>query len=185
MPLASVLFRDGVRGDFPRQDISVTNIAAAQLPQLVNSSKYRKQSQFQVGDLVYVRNFQRSRKFDPLFLESPLIVVDLDDSGSKLKVKHHLTDQTFWRHPDDLKRFQGDLPTNEEALSESGPTDDPTNGSENDYDGVTYFDQPQVDQELLGPDVVEEPIPLRRSARKVLPNPRNYNEEIVDRVTWL
>ena len=133
---------------------------------------------------MYVRNFQRSRKFDPLFLESPFIVVDLDDSGSKLKVKHHLTDQSFWRHPDDLKRFQGDLPTNEEALSESGVID-PTNDSESDYDGVTYFDQPQVDQELLGPDVVEEPMPLRRSARTVVPNPRYYNEEMVNRVTWL
>ena len=52
----------------------------------VNSSKYRKISSFQIGDVVYVRNYNKNKKFDPLFLEFPFEIIDMS-LGNKIQVK--------------------------------------------------------------------------------------------------
>ena len=72
------LFRDGVRSSFPRKKVSNQDIAKAKnkdlekkiaTEEVVNSSKYRKRSHFDVGDLVFVRNFNKKSKYDPIFLK--------------------------------------------------------------------------------------------------------------------
>ena len=77
---ADMLFRDGIRTNFPRRNISDKNIEEAKLLDLqkkrfnqdkINASKYKKISNFKVGDEVLVRNYNRRSKYDPLFESKP------------------------------------------------------------------------------------------------------------------
>jgi hypothetical protein len=69
----------------------------------VNHSKYRKQSSFKVGDQVLVRNFNRSRKFQPLFMKRPYNIVDINRETMIVTVSRD--GSTLNRHPDDLKPY--------------------------------------------------------------------------------
>ena len=179
LPPASMLFRDGYRGDFPRQDVTDAdiNLARARDANLkkenelsVNSSKYRKASDFKVGDMVYVRNFQRRRKFDPLFLENPFEVVEINDCGNKLQVKDLQGGQAVWRHPDDLKSCFRQVPLHTRTPS---PTEEEIIVQDESYGEESYFDTLQGDQLVPEPVVLpEEPLPLRRSNRTAVSNPR-------------
>ena len=189
-----MMFRDGHRGVFPRQKASESEIRAAKLrdKQLkqnneaeVNHSKYRKPSKFEIGDMVYVRNFNKSKKFDPLFLEVPFTIVDMNEVGNKMLVQHIYDGATYWRHPDDLKRYYGGLrcpnQNTHEILAPSHKT--PSVPLQEDiYDDTTFFDQqitdPPVQDELDIPAEQQEP-QLRRSARTGTPNPRYFNDEFV------
>ena len=199
LPPAAMIFRDGYRGNFPRQKVSETDIAAAKLrdKQLkqknevtVNSSKYRKQSSLEIGDLVYVRNFNKQRKFEPIFLEVPFVITDINEVGNKLQVKQIHNGTTYWRHPDDLKRHYGDIqPPNHDVQSDQLPyTSIPVSIDES-HDDASYF-QPPTNQEVQEDQnqiPVEQEIPqLRRSARTPVPNARYYNEEfVVNNIVWV
>ena len=201
LPPAAMLFRDGYKGDFPRQDVSEADINAARSrdvqlkqanEQLVNSSKYRKTSQFKVGDFVYVRNFQKNRKFDSLFLDSPFVVADINDCGNKLQVKQLNNNITLWRHPDDLKPFHGSVPDQNHEGFLSEPVGDGPFVPHDSHDGdERYFDPPQVevDPPQVDPDVQEPvpvaPLPGRRTGRVPVPNPRYFNDNMVNTITWL
>ena len=69
-----------------------------------NSSKYRIYSQFQIGDKVWVRNFTRQRKFDPLFLECPFIITGIDVKSHSVEVAGD--GKIFRRHLDDIKPYR-------------------------------------------------------------------------------
>ena len=191
------MFRDGYRGDFPRQKVSEQDITAAksrdeQLKKknelLVNSSKYRKQSQLDIGDIVYVRNFEKRRKFEPIFLEVPFVITDINEQGNKMQVKQIFNETTYWRHPDDLKPHYGDIQLpNHDVQSNDNPlpyvnTPNPLDES---YDDVSYFQHPADQPILEGQNQIpgEQEIPQnRRSGRTPVPNTRYYNEEFVNHV---
>ena len=73
---ANMMFRDGMKSQFPRRSSTQAEIMAAKERDLhqkarkqmdVNSSKYWKTSNFVVGDLVLVRNYTKKLKFNPEF----------------------------------------------------------------------------------------------------------------------
>ena len=148
----------------------------------LNSSKYQKHSDFEIGDLVYVRNFRKSKKFDPLFLETPFVVTDMDEEGNKLQVKQLRSDLTLWRHPDDLKRFHKEAPP-ESEYGDRVPLDTETVIQEESYDNESYFSRREP--VALEPELPPEPA-LRRSNRTGLRNPRYFNEDFfVNAITWV
>ena len=78
----AVLFRDGMRCDFPRKAVSEKQVCVArnrdyeqkkEKEEDVNASKYRKASDFFPGDLVLIRNHNAMSKFDPKFTLSHIL----------------------------------------------------------------------------------------------------------------
>ncbi|CAB4041174.1 Transposon Tf2-9 poly [Paramuricea clavata] len=128
IPPAAMLFRDGQRYDFPRT--------------------------YATEEDVCVRNYQKSRKFDPVFLGEPFKIIDMNDEGNKLIVEHQENGFSLCRHPDDVKPF-----------------------IEPNYIEVEDVQWPVGDEgdmaEDLGIEKSGETAPtLRRSERKKTPNPR-------------
>ena len=190
LPPAAMIFRDGFRGDFPRQQISDSEIDAAKLRDShlrqinegkINSSKYRSQSGLEIGDMVYVRNFNRRRKFDPLFLEVPFVITDINKVGNKMQVQQVNDEVTYWRHPDDLKRYYGEIVGPGTDIQQEDTNEVPT-FHEDSYDDTSYFQQQVEDRPALDEDQgpVEQEVPqLRRSTRTATQNPRYFNDEFV------
>ena len=84
---AAFLFRDGMKTNMPRisatdDDIKVATERDLKLKkaneEMINSSKYKKRSKFNVGDTVLIRNFKRHIKFDPIFVDIPYHVKNVD-----------------------------------------------------------------------------------------------------------
>ena len=73
--------------------------------QNVNDGKYRIESQFNPGEHVLIRNYQKQRKFDPTFLPDDYQVVQVSNDGRCITVERLADGVQFKRHPDDLKRF--------------------------------------------------------------------------------
>ena len=114
VPPASHLFRDGTRMLFPRKQSSEQEIAEAKAcdvkfkekkQQEVNASKCRKVSAMEIGDLVYVQNYKKSSKFDPLYLPTPYEIAGIDKIAKKLNLKKQGGDEVLIRHPDHVKPF--------------------------------------------------------------------------------
>ncbi|CAB4011689.1 Transposon Tf2-9 poly [Paramuricea clavata] len=143
IPPAAMMFRDGQRYDFPRTYATEEDVRRA-----------RKKSNFNIGDKVRVRNYQKSRKFDPVFLGEPFKIIDINDEGNKHIVEHQENGFSLCRHPDDVKPF-----------------------IEPNYIEVEDVQWPVGDEgdvaEDLGIEKSGETAPtLRRSERKKTPNPR-------------
>ena len=163
IPPAAMMFRDGQRYDFPRTYATEEDVRRARETdkqkkidneEKINSSKYRKKSNFNIGDKVRVRNYQKSRKFDPVFLGEPFKIIDINDEGNKLIVEHQENGFSLCRHPDDVKPFIE--PNDIEVEDVQWPV-----GDEGDV------------AEDLGIEKSGETAPtLRRSERKKTPNPR-------------
>ena len=66
-------------------------------------SKYRKKSHFTVGDTVLIRNYNKSRKFDSLFLQKAFKIIDINQEENKITVQQEGSGLTLTRHPDDIK----------------------------------------------------------------------------------
>ena len=130
---------------FPRQMVAEKDITAAKLRDkqlkeknevVVNSSKYRKQSHLDIGDLVYVRSFNKQKKFDPVFLDVPFVVTDINDQENKIRVKEIYDDTTYY----------GDLqPPDHDIQSSSLPYSNTPISLDESYDDTSYF-QPQTMQ---------------------------------------
>ena len=73
--------------------------------QNTNSDKYKIDSNFSLGDHVLLRNYQKQRKFDPLFLPDDFVVVELANNGQCITVERLCDGTQLKRHPDDLKMF--------------------------------------------------------------------------------
>ena len=99
IPPAAMMFRDGQRYDLPRtyateEDVrrarEADNQKKSENEEKINSSKYRKASTFNIGDKVRIRNYQKSRKFDPVFLAQPFKIIDINDAENKIMVEHRI-----------------------------------------------------------------------------------------------
>ena len=75
----------------------------------VNGSKYRKKSHFTIGDNVLIRNYNKSRKFDTLFLQEAFKIIDMNKEGNTVTVQQEGSGLTLCRHPDDLKPLKSQL----------------------------------------------------------------------------
>ena len=91
------MFRDRQRYDLPRTYATeeddrrareADNQKKSENEEKINSSKYRKASTFNIGDKVRIRNYQKSRKFDPVFVAQPFKIIDINDVGNKILVEH-------------------------------------------------------------------------------------------------
>ena len=118
-----MLFRHPPQSVFPRKDIPMQDILNAQerdnLLKLgrenkINSGKYRKTSNFAIGDNVLIRNFTRNSKFDPYFQYDPLQIIEIHDNGRCLILKRINNGQLYNRHPDDVKLYNSSLTLPEE-----------------------------------------------------------------------
>ena len=113
---SAMLFRDGMQSIFPRQSASDREIQSARQRELekkkssqtkVNAGKFRIPSDFAVGDRVLVRNYQKTRKFEPTFLPDLYIVVEISENGQCLTLEDFTNGATLKRHPDDVKKYGG------------------------------------------------------------------------------
>ena len=181
---ASMLFRDGERSLFPRQSVTEEEVAAGRErdhmlkkanQSKVNAGKFKIASVFQKGDRVLVRNYNKTRKFDPTFLPHEFIIIDISENGQCLTVEGMNDGVTLKRHPDDIKKFEGEfLPqVQEQSLSERQVLHDYMNklsqvvhDYESSYDGV----------ELQSRDNAR----VGRPDRRTRPNPRYFGEEYVN-----
>ena len=76
VPPASMLFRDGMNGVFPRSCITEIEVKDARKKDSsmkrdrqdrLNESKYCSKDRFLKGETVLLRNYRRTSKFDPFF----------------------------------------------------------------------------------------------------------------------
>ena len=117
IPPASMFFRDGMRTNFPTKPVSNEQIMDAKEKDVVakqknedkvNSSKYRKSSSFSLGDKVLVRDYKRTRKFEPLFTKSSYVVTSFNHETQVATVAKGR--KTLRRHADDIKPYiQGEI----------------------------------------------------------------------------
>ena len=104
-----MIFRHGQRQDFPRRHATDEEVAKAreadQKKKMENENKVNgfKKSHFTIGDNVLDRNYNKSRKFDVLFLQEPFNIIDINREGNIITVQQERSGLTLYRHPDDLK----------------------------------------------------------------------------------
>ena len=110
-----MMFRDPPQTSFPRRSVPEKNINEARIrdsalkharQEKINAGKYRQQSVFGVGDIVLMRNYDKTSKYDPLFQYSPLMVTEVQNGGRCLTIQRISDGMTFKRNPDDLKPFK-------------------------------------------------------------------------------
>ena len=123
---ASMMFRDGMKNKFPRVKVSEEQVKIArerdmQIKQergdAINASKYRKESDFQNGDRVVLRNHYKKSKFDPYFDPDTCLVVNVSTDGRVVTVERLNDGKIFKRHPDDIKL---QVPNYQEKSIETG-----------------------------------------------------------------
>jgi hypothetical protein len=179
---SAMLFRDGEQSLFPRQSASDEDIAAARARDLsqkkahqdkVNAGKFRIPSLLNVGDRVLVRNYQKTRKFDPTFLPSKFVITEVSENGQCLTLEQMDDGTCLKRHPDDVKKFDGPFP--QETL------EDPQQPSEKQTldEFMKRLSQVVQDYEDYSDTTYELEI-NRRPQRVRRANPRYYNEEYVN-----
>ena len=126
LPPAAMIFRHGQRLDFPRRHATDEEMSRAREAEQkkkmeneskVNGSKYRKKSHFIIGDNVLIRNYNKSRKFDTLFLQEAFKIIDMNREGNIVTVQQEGSGLTLCRHPDDLKPSKS-RPDNREEKQE-------------------------------------------------------------------
>lgn len=184
---ADQIFRDGIRSEFPRKNISEQDIDKAREKDLsgkecnearVNSSKYRKASDIQLGDMVLVRNFDRRSKFEPLFKPVPYTVVNVNETRNKFQVKGD-DEGMLIRHPDDLKPFYDLEDTSVDVPLECEMEYHTLQNCEmkfpqldmEEYDGASNYFKDDDDNANIAT--------TRKSVRERKPNTRYYNENTV------
>ena len=187
-----MMFRDPPQSSFPRREITQQQIDNARTrdaelkhirQQKINASKYRQESIFRVGDTVLIRNFNKTSKYDPLFQRSPLVVKEVQNNGRCLTLQRLSDGKVYQRHPDDVKKYNGPWlppPVQQQALGDEqcaqylqGQMWDLYN-DESDYEMT--FSTP------LPPPPGFPPLPQQnqRPVRQRLPNPRYYNDNLVN-----
>jgi hypothetical protein len=170
IPPAAMLFRDGQRLEFPRRCATEEEVRKAKETDRnrkahyendVNISKYRKKTDFNMGEKVLIRNYRWSAKFDPVFLNQPLKIIDINKVGNKIIVEQEETGLTLCRHPDDIKPFKLRKRSYEDEQEDTDGTEE-LQWPEADEDGQCCFEGKQATCTPL----------LRRSERTRKPNPK-------------
>ena len=124
----------------------------------INSSKYRKASEYAIGDIVLMRNHKRKVKFDPKFIVNPFEVVDIDPKSGVLLLHACNSDAQYHRHSDDVKPWSGIIP----QIEDTGAS------TENvDLEGIEV-DDGEKDSYLE----TDNQVVLRRGERQRMPNSR-------------
>ena len=198
-----MMFRDSPQSIFPRRSISEQHIVRARArdadikhsrQQRINSGKYRQQSTFRVGDLVLIRNYEKTSKYDPLFQYSPLTITDIHNDGRCLTLQRNSDGKTFKRHPDDVKPLSRSTatPPATPPFSTGGPI---TTDEELDtrylqeslyipFEEEDYYEtsDPPIDLPPVPPPPGFPPVPqhVERPRRQPIPNKRYYNEDMVN-----
>ena len=187
----NMFFRDAPQSAFPRKDISDQEIQLARQRDLankihrqdkINASKYRTASKFRIGDMVMIRNFTKSSKFDPLFQYEPLVIIDIQDEGRCLYIQRLQNGKIYKRHPDDVKLYSGAI-----DMTESNSQDSTNNTSFDDHImDLAYraMYEDDTDNECIDqhPHQRNEPlIPARDHAHRIRnKNPRYYNKNMIN-----
>ena len=109
-----MMFRDGLHSNFPQRRVTEEMVKQAQLldknkklqnENNINVSKYRKKSNFVIGDGVLLKNCHKTSKFDPLFEQQPYTITSIDEKANKIVVQRRNT--ILCRHPDHIKPYFG------------------------------------------------------------------------------
>ena len=153
----------------------------------INSSKYRKSSQFHEGDIVLIRNFNKSSKYDPYFQYDPLAVTQIDNNGRCLTLMLMSDGKMYKRHPDDVKLYYGSFPpqrltnSHRNDISEEART---ISDLQNQLLTHVHNDDEQDGDNHILMDTYNAPQPpiAQRSARQRFPNPRYFNEDMVNNI---
>jgi len=196
---SAMIFRDGMATKFPRQKASLEQIQRANEADRMhkennqanqNNSKYRICSEFQIGDQVWVRNFERQKKFDPLFLEQPFVITGIDTKSHSVEVAGD--GRMFRRHLDDIKPFDESTSNGpqvgrdsrysewyDEQEGDERPTPGPTHTAGKTPPETETYEHPAQDTPIDHgiPNGAGNGVQLRRGSRSSRnPNPR-YSEK--------
>ena len=183
VPPSAMMFRDGMRNQFPAKTLTSKAIEEARSKDLlqkqvneasINSSKYRKQDELSIGDKVLVRSTARKSKFEPIFLQETFNVVSFDEVAKKLVLQRDNSNEALIRHPDDVKLYSGKELKHKTSQS-SEPTQqnkdfDVSSGSEEESDWSPF---PDCDDDAH--EDAAQPEAPRRSTRVRVANTR-YND---------
>ena len=187
-----MLFRDPPQSSFPRRNISEQSIKDARArdvdlkdirQQKINASKYRKESAFQVGDTVLIRNFHKTSKYDPFFQLSPLVVTSIQNSGRCLTLQRLSDGKVYQRHPDDVKLHKGHFPL--QPVQQQPSVDEQCarylQEQMQDLYSDEYDDGAPITAPLQPPPGFP-PLPQQspRPARQRIPNPKYYNDNLIN-----
>ena len=204
-----MMFRDPPppQTSFPRRSVPEKNINEARIrdsalkharQEKINAGKYRQQSVFGVGDIVLMRNYDKTSKYDPLFQFSPLMVTEVQNGGRCLTIQRISDGMTFKRHPDDLKPFKQHN-TMQQSSNTLQHSDSATNLNEeqdaaialqnslhhqhsgHDDDELISFTFTQPPPNNIPPPPGFPPLP-GRPVRQHIPNPRYFNDHMVNRL---
>ncbi len=178
-----MFFRDPPQTVFPRRKIREEDVHNARLhdanikqhrQEAINEGKYRKSSQFEVGDTVLIRNYNRTSKYHPYFQYSPLQVMEVQNNGRCLVLQRISDGAVYRRHPDDVKLFKemGNHTQHESNIRSPASEDDTLRLQEQLLAGM--YNEEQGDELLI-----RHP-PLEDQRRQHIPNPRYYNNDMVN-----
>ena len=110
LPPSAMMFRDPPNAAFPRVLVSDEQVKTAreedcklkeERGKQVNSSKYRKKTNVEIGDWVLIRNFDKESKFDPVFQPDPCQVTEV--ANGWIEVERN--GRSYRRHLDDIKEI--------------------------------------------------------------------------------
>ena len=203
---ASMMFRDGQEGIFPRNIATDSAIQKAREKDAklketrecdVNKSKFRQPTVIEEGDKVLMRNHQKRIKFDPDFLHEPFKVEEIRDDGRFIILERESDGSIFRRHPDDIKVFHGEFPSklvnqggskfqkwvlDYDPLEEEDDDETPVVRDTNTGDAMRIDGDRSIgDDANIGGDTLNTNANgadnLRRSTRIKRPNPRYFNAD--------
>ena len=112
-----MLFKDPLNSFFPRISFSEDDVKEARArdtklksirESYINSLKYKTPSNFNIGDKVLIRDFNKSSKYDPYFQSEPCIVKGILQNNLLLEQD----DTLYKRYPDDVKFYHGESEKN-------------------------------------------------------------------------
>ena len=116
------MVRDGYRSNLPHQSVCDKIISSARETDIniktnrkldYNSMQNVKNCNFKIGDEVLVRNYQRTSKYDPLYLPKKFVISDIVAKGNIIIVKDLNSSFYLKRHPNDLKHVNQNITFNE------------------------------------------------------------------------
>ena len=177
VPPADFLFWDGYRANFPYQHpLSYRQVERAKMQDIehhqnintnANKSIKRKQDQYKQNNFVLVKNFTRTKKFEPKYLPIPFRVISVNDTG--VSIERTTDDAVFYRHKDDIKHCTFDTNT-------STKIPPPINSSH--YPKLVELTTPHTSNSIFTPTNIPTP-----AAVPVLPNPGSTSVRLPQRAS--
>ena len=125
-----------------------------------NKSIKRKQDQYKQNDIVLVKNFTSTKKFEPKYLPIPFCVISLNDTG--VSIQCTADDVLFYHHKDDMKHCTKIPP--------------PINSSH--YPKLVELTTPRTSNSIFTPASIPTP-----AAVHVLPNPGSTQVQLPQRAS--